>query len=430
LNVFWAFVCEKNVSSCAEKKVKNLIFDLIEQERQREETTINLIASENYASPDVLKAAGSVLTNKYAEGYPNKRYYGGCEIVDKIEELAIDLCKKVFNAEHANVQPHSGSSANMAVYFSQLNTGDTVLGMDISAGGHLTHGHKINFSGKLYNFVGYGVKQDSETIDYEQLEKLANQHKPKLIVCGASAYSRVIDFEKISTIAKSVGALMLADIAHISGLIAAQQHPSPVQFADFISSTTQKTLRGPRGGFICCKNEFSSKLNKEVMPGMQGGPLMHIIAAKAVCFEEALQPEFKIYQQQVIKNSKAMVKAFQNLGYRIVSGGTDNHLFMVDLRSKSTGTQQLTGRMVEELLAKCNITINRNLVPFDTASPMQTSGIRIGTPAITTRGFKESDAEQIVHWTDEAIKNKENLDFLAKLKDKVLDVCKKHCIYR
>lgn len=404
----------------------NLILRLINEEKEREENTLNLIASENYASKNILAAAGSVLTNKYAEGYPGKRYYGGCDVVDKIETISIDLCKKLFKTEHANVQPHSGSSANMAVYFSILKPGDTVLGLDIASGGHLTHGHKINFSGKLYNFIPYGVNKETELIDYNELEFLAHKHKPKLIVCGASAYSRIIDFSKISSIAKSIGAFMLADIAHISGLIAADLHPSPYT-SDFISSTTQKTLRGPRGGFVCSTNsELGLKIDKEIMPGMQGGPLMHIIAAKALCFEEALQSEFKTYQKQVLANAKIMATTFKDLGYRVVSGETENHLFMLDLRSKSA---ELTGKAVEETLAKCNITVNRNLVPFDTAKPMLTSGIRIGTPAITTRGFKEVGAVQIVHWIDEAIKNRENTKFLENMGVEVLKMCKQHKIY-
>jgi glycine hydroxymethyltransferase len=407
--------------------VVNKIFDLIEQEKQREQSTINLIASENYASKDVLAAAGSVLTNKYAEGYPGKRYYGGCEVVDQVENLAIDLCKNLFGAEHANVQPHSGSSANMAVYFSQLNPGDTVLGMSIAAGGHLTHGHRVNFSGKIYNFVGYGVDQQTEQIDYAEVQKLADIHKPKIIVAGASAYSRFIDFERMAQIAKSVGARLMADIAHISGLIAADVHPSPFPHADFVTSTTQKTLRGPRGGFICCKQEFAQMVDKAVMPGNQGGPLMHIIAAKAICFDEGLRPEFKAYQQQVVKNAKAMVKTFQDLGYRIVSGGTDNHLFLVDLRSKFGSA--LSGRMVEETLSECSVTLNRNLIPFDTAKPLETSGIRIGTPAITTRGLKEQEAAQLVVWIDEAIKNKDNSAVLVQLKSEILSLCKVHPIY-
>jgi glycine hydroxymethyltransferase len=412
---------------------KNIIFSLIEKELLRQEKTINLIASENYTSPEVLKVAGSILTNKYAEGYPGARYYGGCEIVDLVENEARDLGKKLFNAEYINVQPHSGSSANFSVYLSQLEAGDTVLGMHIASGGHLTHGHKVNFSGKLFNFVPYNVSPETEMLDYDEIELLANQHKPKMIVAGASAYSRIIDFERFAQIAKNNHAILLVDMAHIAGLVAAEEHPSPMPYADIVSSTTHKTLRGPRGGFICAKAELGQKLDKTVMPGSQGGPLMHIIAAKGVAFAEALSPKFKTYQKQVLFNAKSMTKTFQSLGYRIISGGTDNHLFLIDLNSKFPPTEsgkKITGKIVEETLEKCSISINRNLIPFDKESPMITSGIRIGTPAITTRGFKEKEAAQVVYWIDEAIQRKEDEVFLESLKKEVQELCRRVPIYR
>jgi glycine hydroxymethyltransferase len=416
-----------------EKKVKNPIFHFIQEEMEREEQTINLIASENYVNNDILQATGSILTNKYAEGYPGKRYYGGCQVVDKVENYAIEQGKKLFQAEHINVQPHSGSSANWAVYFSSLEAGDTVLGMALSAGGHLTHGHKINFSGKIFNFVPYGVSPETELIDYDEIDILAQQHKPKMIVAGASAYSRIIDFKKLHDIAQKNKCLLFIDMAHIAGLVATGVHPSPIPFADFVSSTTHKTLRGPRSGFVCSKAEHAQKLDKAIMPGCQGGPLMHVIAAKAIAFEQAQSPEFKKYQEQVVKSAKAMARTFIELGYRIVSGGTDNHLFLVDLKSKNksdTNSSPITGKLVEETLQKCNIILNRNSIPFDTQPPTLTSGIRIGTPAITTRGFTENDAIQVAFWVDEAIKNRENDAFLQKLKQKVEDLCKKHKIYK
>jgi len=415
--------------------MKSDVFVKIKAEKARQEQTINLIASENYCSQNVMSATGSVLTNKYAEGYPGARYYGGCEVIDEIENFAIDNCKKLFNAEHANVQPHSGSTANMAVYFSFLNSGDTVLGMSLSSGGHLTHGHKVNFSGKLFNFVSYGVSPETEQIDYDEVEIMVQQHKPKMIVAGASAYSRAIDFERFHKIAKNNNALLFVDMAHIAGLVAAGIHQNPMPFADVVSSTTHKTLRGPRGGIICCKSDFAQKIDKSVMPGCQGGPLMHVIAAKAVAFEEALTDEFKTYQQQVVKNSQAMAGAFKDLGYRIVAGGTDTHLFLIDLKgSEHAGNgltgKSITGKEVEEALQKCNIVLNRNTIPFDKESPFITSGIRIGTPAITTRGFKEKDVLQVVQWVHEAITKRNDDQFLSKLKGKVIEVCKKFPIYR
>lgn len=406
--------------------VKSLLFDLIKEEELRQSNTIDLIASENYAPPEIMKAVGSVLTNKYAEGYPGRRYYGGCEVVDKVENYAMDMGKKLFECEHINVQPHSGSSANLAVYFSQLQPGDTVLGMSLSAGGHLTHGHKINFSGKLFNFISYGVSPETELLNYDEIDVLADQHKPKMIVAGASAYSRIIDYQKLHDIAKRHNALLMIDMAHVAGLIAAKVHPSPVPFSDFVTSTTHKTLRGPRGGFVCCKGEYAKALDRSVMPGCQGGPLMNIVGAKGLAYELALLPEFKTYQEQVIKNAKAMAKTFADLGYRIVSGGTDTHLFLVDVTCNDCLTgQEITGVMVEDTLAKCNIIINRNGIPFDKKSPMVTSGIRIGTPAVTTRGFVEKDVIQVAHWIDEAIKKREDDAFLNTLKAKVIDFLQK-----
>ncbi|MBD3231328.1 aminotransferase class I/II-fold pyridoxal phosphate-dependent enzyme [Candidatus Dependentiae bacterium] len=404
--------------------MKNHILELINQEKEREEKTINLIASENYTSKDILKATGSILTNKYAEGYPAKRYYAGCEIIDKIEQFSIEQAKKTFCAAHVNVQPHSGSSANIAVYFSNLKNGDTILGMSLSSGGHLTHGHKVNFSGKIFNFIPYNVSPENEHLDYNEIRILAEQHKPKMIVAGASAYSKIIDFAQISKIAKDNKCLLFSDMAHIAGLVAAKLHPSPIPVSDFVSSTTHKTLRGPRGGFICCKAEYGKNIDKTVMPGLQGGPLMHIIAAKAIAFQNAQTKKFKDYIDQVLKNAKIMSKTFQDLGYRIVSGGTDNHLFLIDLRNKN-----ISGKQAEELLEQCNINVNRNTIPFDPASPNNPSGIRIGTPAITTRKMTENDCITIVHWINEIINNKTNENFLKKVKAKIEEFCKKFSIY-
>jgi len=411
--------------------VTNNIYGLIDQEKHRQEETINLIASENYANSDIMRATGSVLTNKYAEGYPGRRYYGGCEVVDEIENMARDLGKQVFNAEHANVQPHSGSSANFAVYLSQLKPGDTVMGMSISAGGHLTHGHKVNFSGKMYNFVGYGVSPENEQLDYDEIEILAEQHQPKMIVAGASAYSRTIDFDRLSQIAKNNHALLFVDMAHIAGLVAAGLHPNPTSVADIVSSTTHKTLRGPRSGLILCKADFAQAIDRAVMPGSQGGPLMHVIAAKALAFAQALTPEFKIYQQTVIANAQTMAKTFVELGYRIVTGGTDNHLFLIDLQTQDLPetTEKITGAVVEETLGKCAIVLNRNLIPFDTMSPMVTSGIRIGTPAITTRGFTEKEVVIVACLIDDAIKHRNDDGYLKKIKGKAQELCKQFPIY-
>ncbi len=393
------------------------LFSIIEQEQNRQQNSINLIASENYTSQDVLQATGSVLTNKYAEGYPGKRYYAGCEFVDQAEQLAIERCKKLFGAEHANVQPHSGSQANMAVYFAVLEPGDTILGMRLCEGGHLTHGHPVNFSGKLYKQANYLVDQKTERLDYDQINNLAQKNKPKIIIAGASAYSRIINFEKFSKIAHSVGAFFMADIAHIAGLIAAGVHPNPFPHADFVTTTTHKTLRGPRGGIIMCKKKYAETIDKAVMPGTQGGPFMNVIAAKAVAFKHALEPQFVDYQKQVIANSQSLAQALSQRGYKIVSGGTDNHLFIVDLRSKN-----ISGLKAERLLEQNGITVSRSCIPFDPAKPWITSGIRLGTPAITTRGMKKDQMELIAQLIDDVLQNKE-------VGEKVLDLCKQHPIY-
>ncbi|TDW14540.1 glycine hydroxymethyltransferase [Breznakia blatticola] len=391
------------------------IFDAIQKEADRQLYNIELIASENYVSQDVLDAAGSVLTNKYAEGYPGKRYYGGCEYVDVVEDLARERLKKLYGAEHANVQPHSGSQANMAVYLTVLQPGDKVLGMDLAAGGHLTHGHPLNFSGLLYNFVSYGVDKETEEIDYDQLREIALAEKPKLLVAGASAYSKIIDFARIKEICDEVGCYFMVDMAHIAGLVAAGLHPNPVPYADFVTTTTHKTLRGPRGGVVMCKEKFAKDLDRSVFPGMQGGPLMHVIAAKAVCFYEALQPEFKTYQEQVIKNIKALAAVLTEEGFRLVAGGSDNHLLLVDVK-KSFG---LTGKACEKALDKAGITCNKNAIPFDEEKPFTTSGIRLGTPAMTTRGFKEKEFEQVGRWIARALKNIDDEAELAKIKEEV-----------
>lgn len=382
----------------------HIIEEAIQKEKERQLLNIELIASENYVSKDVLEAAGSILTNKYAEGYPGKRYYGGCINVDEVEDIARERAMALFGAEHANVQPHSGSQANMGVYLSILEPGDTVLGMNLSDGGHLTHGHPLNFSGMLYNFVDYGVREDDETIDYEQVREVALQAKPKLIVAGASAYPRIIDFKKFRDIADEVGAYFMVDMAHIAGLVAAGLHPSPVPYADFVTTTTHKTLRGPRGGLILCKKEFAANLDKRVFPGMQGGPLMHIIAAKAVCLNEALQPEFKDYAQQVIKNCKVMSDTLKENGFRIVSGGTDNHLILVNVKA----SLDMSGKAAEKLLDEAGITCNKNSIPFDSEKPFVTSGIRLGTAAMTSRGFKEDEFRQVALWITRVLKDAEN----------------------
>ncbi len=371
---------------------------VLRNEIQRQATGLELIPSENFVSEAVLEAMGSVLTNKYAEGYPGKRYYGGCEFVDQAEQLAIDRAKALFGADHANVQPHSGTQANIAVYMTALQPGDTVLGMNLAHGGHLTHGHPLNFSGKTYKFVPYGVAKDTETIDYDELDRLAREHKPKMIVAGASAYSRIIDFARMAKIAQSVGALLFVDMAHIAGLIATGIHPSPIPHADFVSTTTHKTLRGPRGGLILCREQYAKELDRATFPGIQGGPLMHIIAAKAVCLKEAAEPGFAEYQTQVVANSKALAVAVAKRGYRIVSGGTDNHLFLVDINSRG-----LTGSVAQPALDRAGITVNKNSIPFDPLPPLKASGIRIGTPAVTTRGMREPEMDRIAGWIAEVL---------------------------
>jgi glycine hydroxymethyltransferase len=400
------------------------IAQAIRRETERQEYSLEFIASENFVSERVLEAQGSVLTNKYAEGYPGKRYYGGCEFVDVAEQLAIDRARELFGAEHANVQPHSGSQANMAVYFSVCQPGDTVLGMNLAHGGHLTHGSPVNFSGKLFNIVPYGVKMETGTIDYEEVERLAHEHRPKLIVVGASAYPRIIDFAAFRTIADKVGALVMVDMAHIAGLVAAGVHPSPVPYAEFVTTTTHKTLRGPRGGMILCREEFARKLNSNIFPGIQGGPLMHVIAAKAVAFKEALAPEFKDYASQVVKNARSLAEGLTKRGFRLVSGGTDNHLMLLDF----TGTE-ITGKVAEETLEKAGITVNKNAVPFDTRSPFVTSGIRIGTPATTTRGLKEAQMETIAGWIARALENIDNRKELAAVRAEVGELCRQFPLY-
>lgn len=402
------------------------LWNAMEGERQRQEDHIELIASENYASPRVLEAQGSVLTNKYAEGYPHKRYYGGCEFVDVAEQLAIDRVKQLFSADYANVQPHSGSQANAAVYMALLQPGDTILGMSLAHGGHLTHGAKVSFSGKIYNSVQYGLNVATGEIDYDQVEQLAQEHKPKMVVAGFSAYSRVVDWQRFREIADSVGAYLFVDIAHPAGLVAAGVYPSPVNIADITTSTTHKTLRGPRGGIILARAnpEIEKKLQSIVFPGIQGGPLMHIIAAKAVAFKEALQPEFKTYQQQVLVNARAMAKTLMERGYNVVSGGTDNHLFLVDLVSR-----KLTGKEAEAALGAANITVNKNAVPNDPQSPFVTSGIRIGTPAITTRGFQENDASALAGWICDVLDNIGDEQVIARVKQQALEVCRRLPVY-
>ena len=403
-------------------KVDEEIYNLVGKELEREQEGIELIASENFASKAVMEAMGSYLTNKYAEGYPAKRYYGGCQVVDEVEELARERAKKLFGAEHANVQPHSGSQANMAVYFTILQPGDTVLGMDLSHGGHLTHGSAVNFSGRLYNFVSYGVNKETEMIDYEQIRRLALEYKPKLIVAGASAYSRIIDFKKLKDICDEVGAYFMVDMAHIAGLVATGAHPSPVPYADFVTSTTHKTLRGPRGGLILCKEKYAKALDKNIFPGIQGGPLMHTIAAKAVCFKEALQPEFKEYINKVVKNCKVLAEELVKYDFKLVSNGSDNHLILVDLNNKD-----ITGKDAEKLLDSIGITVNKNTVPNETKSPFVTSGIRIGTAAVTTRGFDEEDMKEVAALINDAIENKD--ENLSSLKNRVKALCSTHPLY-
>jgi glycine hydroxymethyltransferase len=400
------------------------IAQAIQHELHRQEEGLELIASENFVSPAVLEAAGSVLTNKYAEGYPGKRYYGGCEFVDVAESLAIDRARQLFGADHANVQPHSGAQANMAVYMAVLKPGDTILGMNLAHGGHLTHGHPLNFSGKYFHIVPYGVRQSDERIDYDEVERLAREHKPKMVVIGASAYPRQIDFARIRAVATEVGALVMTDMAHIAGLVAAGEHPSPVPHSDFVTTTTHKTLRGPRGGMVLCRAEFAKDLDRSVFPGVQGGPLMHIVAAKAVCFKEALSPAFRTYQQQIVKNAARLAAGLAGAGFRLVSGGTDNHLMLVDVFSKG-----LTGKMAEAALSKAGITVNKNAIPFDKNPPMVASGIRIGTPAVTTRGMREQDMDAIAALIARALASPEDEATLNAVRADVEALCRKFPLY-
>ncbi|AHA30843.1 serine hydroxymethyltransferase [Exiguobacterium sp. Leaf187] len=406
------------------KQQDEALFSAMRQELGRQRDNIELIASENFVSQAVMEAQGSVLTNKYAEGYPGRRYYGGCEYVDLAENLARDRAKEIFGAEHANVQPHSGAQANMAVYFTILEQGDTVLGMNLSHGGHLTHGSPVNFSGVQYNFVEYGVDQETEMIDYDVVAQLAEEHKPKLIVAGASAYPRVIDFKRFREIADSVGAYLMVDMAHIAGLVAAGQHPNPVEHAHFVTTTTHKTLRGPRGGMILCKEEHAKAIDKAIFPGIQGGPLMHVIAAKAVAFGEALAPEFKDYIGQVVTNAKVLGEELTNRGLRIVSGGTDNHLLLVDLQPLG-----ITGKLAEHALDEAGITVNKNTIPFDPASPFVTSGIRIGTAAMTSRGFKEAEMKEIAELIELVLNHPEEADVLAQARERVVALTGRFPLY-
>src|SRR5262245_55372742 len=396
----------------------------IKDEVQRQNSGLELIASENFVSQAVLQAAGSVMTNKYAEGYPGKRYYGGCEFVDVAESLAIARAKELFGAEHANVQPHSGAQANMAVYFTLLKPGDTVLGMNLAHGGHLTHGHPLNFSGKLYTIVPYGVRQDDERIDYEEFERLAHEHKPKMIMVGASAYPRVFDFERIGKVGRDVGAPVVTDMAHIAGLVAAKVHPSPVPHSDFVTTTTHKTLRGPRGGMVLCRAQYAKDLDRALFPGVQGGPLMHIIAAKAVCFKEAMEPGFADYQRQIVANAQRLARGLSSAGFRLVSGGTDNHLMLVDVFSKG-----LTGKVADAALGKAGITVNKNAIPFDKNPPMVASGIRVGTPAVTSRGMRESEMDLIAEYIARALASPENDSVLGSVRAEVEGLCRKFPLY-
>jgi glycine hydroxymethyltransferase len=400
------------------------IADAINHETDRQQSGLELIASENFVSPAILEAAGSVLTNKYAEGYPGKRYYGGCEFVDVAESLAIRRAKELFGADHANVQPHSGAQANMAVYLTLLKPGDTVLGMNLAHGGHLTHGHPLNFSGKLYTIVPYGVRKDDERIDYDELSRLADERTPKMIIVGASAYPRVIDFPRIAEVARRVGAPMMVDMAHIAGLVAAGVHPSPVPHAEFVTTTTHKTLRGPRGGMVLCRAQYAKDLDRTVFPGIQGGPLMHIIAAKAVCFKEASTPEFVTYQKQVVANAVRLAGNLASAGFRLVSGGTDNHLMLVDVFSKG-----VTGRLAEAALDKAGITVNKNAIPFDQNPPMVASGIRVGTPAVTSRGMREAEMDLVAEYMARVLASPEDETVLSAVKTEVKQLCKKFPLY-
>lgn len=398
------------------------IFEAIEEEREREGNHLELIASENFTLPAVLEANGSILTNKYAEGYPGKRYYGGCECVDKVEQLAIDRACKLFGAEHANVQPHSGSQANLAVYFAMLRPGDRILTMSLEHGGHLTHGHPKNLSGSYYEIVNYGVDSETGLIDYDELARKADEVRPKMITVGASAYSRIIDFKRMGEIAKDCGALLMADIAHIAGLVAAGLHPSPVPHADFVTTTTHKTLRGPRGGIVLCKGEHAKALDSALFPGIQGGPLMHVIAGKAVCLQEALKPEFRVYQEQVLKNAKVLAEELMAKGYYLSGGGTDNHLILIDLRKNHP---EITGKEAQTVLDRAHITINRNTVPNETRSPFQTSGIRLGTPALTSRGMKEAEMRQVADFIHRVLLDIKNDGVVEAVRGEVVELCKR-----
>jgi glycine hydroxymethyltransferase len=396
----------------------------ISNEIHRQNTGLELIASENFVSQAVLEAAGSVLTNKYAEGYPGKRYYGGCEFVDVVESLAIDRAKVLFGGEHANVQPHSGAQANMAVYFALLKPGDTVLGLNLAHGGHLTHGHPLNFSGKLYNIVPYGVRKEDERIDYDEFERLAHEHKPKMIIVGASAYPRVFDFERLGQVARDVGAPMVTDMAHFAGLVAAGIHPSPVPHSDIVTTTTHKTLRGPRGGMILCRSQYAKDIDRSLFPGVQGGPLMHVIAAKAVCFKEAMEPAFADYQRQIVANAQRLASGLQSAGFRLVSGGTDNHLMLVDVFSKG-----LTGKVAEAALGRAGITVNKNAIPFDQNPPMVASGVRIGTPAVTSRGMGEPEMDLIAEFIATVLGAPEDDRVAAAVREKIEALCRKFPLY-
>jgi len=407
------------------KKQDPALYKAILNETQRQAWTLELIASENMVSEAVLEAQGSVLTNKYAEGYPGKRYYGGCEFVDVAENLAIERAKKLFGAEHVNVQPHSGTSANLAVYLSVMNIGDTLMGLSLAHGGHLSHGHPLNFSGKYYKVVGFTVRKDTEQVDYEEAERLALEHRPKVICVGASAYSRVFDWERFRKICDKVGAIYMADIAHYAGLIAAGVYPSPVPYCDFVTTTTHKTLRGPRGGMIMCKAQYAPALDKLIFPGAQGGPLMHVIAAKAAAFAEALKPPFKKYQTQVLNNARALAKQLSDRGFRIVSGGTDSHMFLLDLQPKN-----ITGAEAEKLLDHAGITVNKNAIPYDPQKPMIASGIRIGTPAITSRGLKEKDMVKVAGWIHDVIANRNDAKAIARVRQEVKTLCMKYPMYK
>lgn len=400
------------------------IAHIVREELRRQSTGIELIPSENFVSEAVLEAAGSVLTNKYAEGYGTKRYYGGCEFVNQAEQLAIDRAKQLFGAEHVNVQPHSGTQANIAVYMTALQPGDTVLGMNLAHGGHLTHGHPLNFSGKTYHFIAYGVSKDTERIDYDELDRLARDHKPKMVVVGASAYSRIIDFTRMGEIARSIGALLFVDMAHIAGLVAAGVHPSPVPHADFVSTTTHKTLRGPRGGMILCKEQFAKDLDRNLFPGIQGGPLMHIIAAKAVCLKEAMQPDFREYGKQIVANANTLAAGVMKRGYRVVSGGTDNHLFLIDINAKG-----LTGSVAQPAFDRAGITVNKNSIPFDPLPPMKAGGIRLGSPAATTRGMREPEMEKIAGWIAEVLDHLEDEATQHRVRAEVATLAAKFPLY-